>query len=387
MGKKITENKTLMKKIFLLAFALPVAAVILSCSDTQKTSGAGNELLLEPSVEAFTRAIGDDFFTDGGQIDVTLTTLHEPAQAVYSYIYGVDRIFHGNPPFRFSLDDDYITSLKAEWPSEAVRGQGIKTDQRLLADYKQADWMSFTAGAEIIEYGIMPTDAPVPLTFTRENSMLEFELVGQNTEVLNIQSLIFELQIKGVPTACWAYCGNPNGHAELILEAGTVISSADEYLIGRVSVSDDSQYTIIFPETNVTLEAGKRYLVTLTPQGYNMNTYVFIAGFSDGENGIGIPFQQPTPDVNGTFRIDNFTQLSTMAYLIRHYNDPAGFDWRTRTYIIGDTFSLTAEQAAAYIPIPRSLFKGRIERGGVSISSITYGDNNENTLNLFDENN
>lgn len=383
-----------MKKNIYIISAFLLATLLHGChteDDTQKPKFSG-ELTFAPVVKDLqtgkSRAIGDDFFVNGNQIAVTITS-SKPGSTprTLPYTYGTDRIFRGSPPYHFTLDDTYITTLTAKWPADDVRAAGLITDQRELADYKAADWMSGGVTTETI--GIVPTDTPVPLVFSRDNVLLDFELVGQNTTGLNITSLLIELQTtdnEGA-RAFWAYCGNPNGHAELIMNPGSRILSSDNYLIGRINVENQStDYTIIFPKTDITLEAGHRYLITLTPQGYFMDAYVFIAGFADADGGIAIPFQPPTPDINGNFVIQNGQQLVAMSYLIRHYDQPSPFNWSARTYVLSPGFSLTAEAAARYVPVPASMFTGVIRNvDNDIITEITYDGGQ--VLQLFDNNN
>lgn len=374
------------KNIFTITLSLIFSFFLSGCQEEVESGGGdvqGKELtfssFIQPRATLQSRAIGDEFFNVGGEIDVAITSTNpEVGQRTYQYVYGQDRIFRGNPGYHFTLDDNYISSLSAVWPTAAIRQQGFRTDQRELEDYKSADWM--TASLSIAIDGIMPTDAPVPLNFTRENVMLDFELVGQNTKGLDIESLLIELQTGGQSLAYWAYCGNPNGHAELILEGGSAIFSPENYLIGRITVSNNDNYTIIFPQTDLVLEAGKRYLVTLTPQGYYMNAYVIIAGFADSEEGIGIPLQVPIANPGGGFTIQNPIQLITLSYLIRNYED-GSFNWAGRAYTLADDFTLTQEDADRYIPIPADQFTGSIRQGGEDVETIPYGDGQE--LNLF----
>lgn len=376
-----------MENIYKLLIAALLATLI-GCQKEDNIPGnkSGDELVLSSVVKEpkNTRALGDDFFTEGNTITVELTTSDAPGTPQrLTYAYGSDRIFRGNPGFRFKLDDTYIQTLKARWPSDNIRSAGLVTDQRELAAYKSADWLS--GGVSTSVEGIMPTEAPVPLVFQRENVLLDFELVGQNTTGLDIESVLIELQ-SGTDEgsqAFWAYCGNPNGHAELIMPPGSQILSPDNYLIGRIRVTNQpNDYTIIFPKTELTLQAGHRYLITLTPQGYFMNAFVYITGFEDGEGGIGIPFQQPTPDENGNFIINNALQLIGMSYLVRNYNDGRTFVWSERTYIIADGFTMTDEQADQYIQIPASSFTGSIQnQSGQTITQVTYGTGS--VLQLF----
>lgn len=379
-----------MKTNIYIMSALAVTLTFTSCmedEDLSKDTPKG-ELTFSPVVKdhttVSTRAIGDEFFTTGGQIDVNITSTNPSVgQQQLTYTYGADRIFRGNPGFHFTLSDDYLTEITALWPTAAERQDGFTTDQRELENYKTADWM--TASHSISQEGVMPTDAPVPLTFVRENVMLDFELVGQNTKGLDIESLLIELQTAGQSTAYWAYCGNPNGHAQLILQAGTAIFAPENYLIGRITVSNNDNYTIIFPQTDLVLEGGKRYLVTLTPQGYYMNAYVVIGGWNEIEDeGLGIPFQKPTPDINGAFTIENPVQLITMSYLIRHYDDGSTFDWKSRTYHVSPSLVMTPELAAKYIPLQPEEFTGQIQMNGQAITSLPYTDGEEQkTLELF----
>ena len=374
-----------MRNLVQILIVIAVASVLTSCN---KEDGAdvsnGNELTLAATVQDLAsinrQSIGQIFFVAGQSIDVSVTS-SKPGSTpqLFAYTYGSDGIFRGNPGYRFPLDDSYIAHLTAVWPSGTIRSQGMVKDQRTIKSYQLADWISASATTTVD--GIKPTTTPVPLTFTRENTMLDFELVGQNSEGVDIQSLVIEVQVGNQAEAYWAYCGNPNGHAELILEAGSKILSPSNYLIGRVKASSDTDYTIIFPQTDIELEAGKRYLVTLTPQGYHMYLYAIIGGWDQGEDGIGIPFQQPTPDVNGEFLLETPLQLITMSYLVRHYNDAQTFSWGTRTYNIADDFAITSDDAAKYIPIPKSLFSGQVTYGGSSIDTLRYGSV---VLPLFD---
>jgi len=379
-----------MKKYIYIITVTFIAFLSACQADEEAVSVGGNEveLTFTPEVKdmtVVTRALGDEFFPVGGEINVNITSSNPRiGNQSYVYTYGSDRIFKGNPGFRFTPDDHYVTELHATWPTEDIRSRGVNTDQRTEADYKASDWMTTTLD-DTLE-GIMPTDAPVPLNFKRENVMLEFELVGQNTKGLDIQSLLIELQNpNGQPTAFWAYCGNPNGHAELILDPGTSLFSSADYLIGRITVSNNDNYTIIFQQTDIELEAGKHYLVTLTPQGYYMNAYVIIGGWNTGEEGIGIPFQQPTPIEGGAFSIGNPQQLITMSYLVRNYEN-GSFNWSSSTYNLSGDLGMTTEYADQYIPIPKSMFSGSILQGSTPIDTLIYMNGAEEMkLPLFTE--
>lgn len=366
-----------MKKIQIFGTAC-VALLLLGCQKNENGSGETSRALTfyahveDPTTVTVTRGIGNSFFQPGYGINVTVTPNYTGQTLPYVYKYGTDGIFRGDPTgYFFPMDDQYIRELTAIWPSEEIRQNGIYTDQSTLENHQFSDWMLAVASVD----GVMPTDAPVPLNFVRENTMLEFELAGQNSTGVNITSLIFELEVNGVSTAFQAYCGNDNGHATLILDKNTEISSTENYLIGTLTVSDGGFYYIIFPEMELTLEEGKRYLVTLTPQGYNMVAYVYIAGWNiDEDQGIGIPFSPPTPNLDGTFTIHNPEQLVAMSYLIRHYNDGAvSFEWSSRIYNIDSGFTMTDEQAALYIPVPSADFTGDIRLNGQTILTLPYG--------------
>ena len=378
-----------MKTYFKIIVAVTISVLLFNaCNKDDEHLSNSSQLRISPIVDEIsaiqTKALGDHFFAPGFGIDVTVwPSNNTPAQS-FVYYYGSNGIFSGNPGYYFTMDDNYIDSLTAIWPTDDIRQQPFATDQREFENYRQADWMTASSS----EIGIMPTDKPVPLNFVRENTMLDFELVGQNAEGINISSLLIELHDSGNAIAYWAYCGDNNGHAELILQQGTQLTSPDQYLIGRVSVENSTnEYTIIFPQTDLTLEAGKRYLVTLTPRGYFMTAYVTIGGWNQGDDGIGIPFQQPTPDINGNFVINNPLQLITMSYLVRHYTDGTTFNWPSRTYVLSNTFEMTSTYASQYIRIPKSKFTGKVvvEGSTTPVDTIYYGTGQ--SLPLFDINN
>ncbi|MCD8184923.1 MAG: fimbrillin family protein [Rikenellaceae bacterium] len=377
------------RKTYLIASALMISSWI-SCHTEDPSSDTARELTLFPVVEQRngTRLTSDKFFATGSQIEVNLTQMASDGTTTdltYTYKYTADRIFEGVPGYVFPLDDSYISTLEAKWPRTVDRADGLKTDQRGLEDYLAADWISGGLSASQVN-GIMPTDTPVPLVFSRENVLLDFELVGQNTTGLDIESLLIELQSTSGSEAYWAYCGNSNGHAELIVAPGSGILSEENYLIGRIRLAGQSiDYTIIFPQTDITFQKGYRYLITLTPQGYFMMAYVYIGGFQEAEEGIGIPFQQPSEE-DSSFRIDTAAQLITMSYLMRHYNDGTTWVWTEQDYVISDSLMLTAEQAASYIPVPASLFSGTItNEQDVSVTTVNVAGGS--SLQIFDPNN
>ncbi len=378
------------RSIYAAAFLLGLVSFTGCTNDDGKAvttdeTGRG-ELIFMPYVEAnsaATRDLGNTFFSEGYEIDVTLkSNAINGTSQTFVYKYGADGIFRGSPEgYFFPLDNTYINELTAIWPREAIRQQGVITDQRELDAYRLSDQLIAVAST----VGIMPTDAPVPLTFVRETTLLEFQLAGQNVAGLAIQSLILELELGGsTPTAFRAYCGNENGHAELILPAGTSIVAPDGYMIGRIRGSDGADYTIIMEATNVTFQAGTKYVITLTPRGYDLLGSVSIGGWiQEIESGIAIPFVQPVPNTEGDYLVRTAAQLVTMSYLIRHYTNGTTIDWPTMRYILAEDLTITPEEAVQYIGIPASL-NVEVTQGGESVTFVT--DTNGDILQLFDEN-
>ncbi len=373
-----------MKKIIYICAA---AWLVFSCSDNAGDNTGGSDgpkgLVLASRVADLTdgtRAAGTDFFSEGYSIDVTLTTLNDPTEQEFEYVFGSDGLFTGDPPFYFTMDDSYITNITALWPSQEIRDQGLITDQRELDNFRRADWLT----AQATSVNIMPTDAPVPLYFERQNTMIEFEIAGQNAEGIDIEYLIIELQVQDTPTAFFAYCGDPNGHAMLILDGTVELASTESYLIGRMRVTNNYEYTIIFPATDIELDKGKRYLITLTSQGYDVDNFVYIGTFNQDENsGVGIPFVSPDTNADGNFVINQPEQLITMSYLIRHYPHPDTYVWTDSTYVIADGFVMPEDMAALYIPIPRSGFNGKIiSESNTDIDSVAVSDGS--TLDLYE---
>lgn len=323
-----------------------------------------------------TKSKGNTFFQNNDKIDVKITSSNPgSAEKLYEYTYNADGIFKGS--YRFPLDDSYIQTLTALWPKQTVRDNGFKTDQRELADYLQADWL--TATAELAANGIMPTDVPVPLSFKHENARLEFELVGQNANGLNITSLILELLIDGKATACWAHLNEENGHAEMILPKGIALGDKDkEYMIGRVEAAGTTQYTgtILFPKGIVTLAGGTSYLLTLTPRGDNLIISINFGGWGQDEEGIGVPFQQPTKSADGNFyEIKTPAQLMALSYLIRNYayNGRYGdttfnpIEWKDQTYKVMNDLDMTG---FSWISIPKNVLpENKLITEGINISN------------------
>lgn len=364
-----------------LIYIFAAASLAFSCSDRENSKDGGSDtsdgVVFSASVTdrtdgSLTRAGAYEFFGTGYEIDVYIETSYITSTQDYVYKYKGDGLFTSESPFYFSLDDSYITDLKAIWPRQSVRDEGLVTDQRELDNFRLADWLT----AEATSVNIMPTDAAVPLNFERENVLVVFEIAGQNTEGIDIQELLIEIEVGTTPTAFWAYCGDDDGKAQILLDTTTSLSSTEGYLIGRMKVTDNSEYTIIFPAVDIQLEAGKRYLVTLVSQGYDVDTFVYIGGWDqDDSGGIGIPFAAPDPLDNGSFLITEPMQLVTMSYLIRHYPHPDTFVWTTSTYVISDDLVMTEEFADLYVPLPAGIFNGSIQdQNGTEITSIEYGD-------------
>lgn len=329
-------------------------ALLLAACGQDETLPAGNkgELRLAPAVENMTqvsvRSAGNAFFKEGDEIGITVKSSTDTGTGkAFTYTYK-NSVFAGNPGYFFSLDDSYITELTASWPKDGAESE-IETDQRTLENYRKADKMTATTTLE----GIMPTDAPVPLTFKHNNCRLVFELAGQNANGLKIESLILELQYNGKPAAFWAYCGeggaNWDGNAALILDPAISIDSEEQYMIGRITVAGSKEYTgtIFFPATDVKLQAGYSYLVTLTPRGDNLIASIHFGGWGQDEEGIGVPFQLPAkvasnPDL---YVISNAAQLVTLSYLIRNYPSPDGTnangtDWTKQNYTITNEINM-----------------------------------------------
>ncbi|MCD7935819.1 MAG: fimbrillin family protein [Tannerellaceae bacterium] len=387
-NKRKIANRTLSIVNCQLSIAFVFLLAFVSCSQQEEVPEITQERVLRiaPSIGDLTEPVSkgpaNNFFEEGDEILVTIRTSGaNSTEEEFTYVYGGDGIFTGNPPYRFPLDDSYVQELTAVWPVDVEETGGFVADQREYQDYRRADWLVASATAS----GIMATDIPVPLYFEHNNCLLEFELAGQNTSGLAIKELLLELEVEGTPTACWAYCDNADGRASFLLKDGTVLQSNGEILLGTLIGSSDIRYTIILSEIDMVLEAGKRYLVTLTPKGYDMDIYVFIGTFStpDGERetGIAVPFELPDEGEDGTYILRTPVQLVTASYVVRHYTDGRTPDFPAATYVLTSDFEMTAEVAEKYIPIPRTLFTGQFILNGEVIESLPYGDGE--VLELF----
>lgn len=311
-----------MKKKQIIYYVLAVTLGNVLCTACQSNnSPIDNEdgqstLSLSPIVskignqESMTRATTNSFFKQGDNISVEVTTSRGTTDAPYDYTMDDKGVFTGG--FRFNLDNTYITKLTAKWPSEDERTKGVILDQRILEDHQKADYLK--AHAE--NANIMPTGEPLPLTFEHEQSRFTFRMAGQNANGLNILSVILELQYDdpndetndNISSAFWAYCNNTE-IARLILLPGIEIKGSSNtdhgfqivdgrYMIGMAEVGNTTtKYTggiWLSKEVAVTLKSNTDYLVTLTPEGYNLIANIHIGGFGQDEGFIGVP-EKPKP--------------------------------------------------------------------------------------------
>lgn len=298
--------------IFHLATVILCGIALTACrQESDFMEGEGNTVLsLAPTVtemgnsETVTRAATNNFFKEGDKISVEIKTNRANAASTTStYTLGNNGIFTGD--FRFNLDNTYITELIAKWPEEKVREEGIVLDQRKWEDYLKADRL--IANSENVN--IMPTAEPVPLIFEHEQSRFSFRMAGQNANGLNILSIVLELQYDSDnnPTtkeshAFWAYCDTTET-ASLILKPDVEIKGSSNdgdytvvdgrYMIGMAEVGNETtQYTggiWLDGKIAVTLKPNTDYLVTLTPEGYNLAATIEIHGFGQDEGYIGVP--------------------------------------------------------------------------------------------------
>lgn len=373
-------------KILYPALLACCTLALASCQTEDETSpigGEGAELCIAPTVagmnqESVTRAATNNFFKQGDKITVNITTNRSgDAGGSYTYNYGTDGIFTSTSPFRFKLDNTYVKDLEALWPSEETRSNGLVLDQRELEAYQEADRLKAISSSA----NIMPTAEPVPLIFEHEQSRFTFRMAGQNANGLNILSVILELQYdddddtntSNKPGAFWAYCDNTET-ASLILVPGTEIKASDEgypvvngrYMIGQADVGNaDTKYTggiWLKEDISVTLAPGTDYLVTLTPEGYNLMANIEIHGFGQDEGYVGIPIQMPTAVAgeSGKYQIANAIQLVTLSRILQ--GEIKGQDantWAGYTYILQNSLAMTESAKLYYRPLDASM-KGKI---------------------------
>lgn len=374
-----------MKRINILHPAILALGILAlsACQAENETSPIGGEeavLAIAPTVagmneESVTRTATNSFFNQGDEITVKITTNRTAAAAEsYTYKYGTDAIFSSAEPFRFKLDNTYIKNLEALWPKEDIRSQGIVLDQRELEAYQQADRLQALSSSA----NIMPTAEPVPLIFEHEQSRFTFRMAGQNANGLNILSVILELQYddgsgQNKPGAFWAYCDNTET-ASLILVPGTEIKASGagyqvvdgRYMIGQAEVGNDTIYTggiWLKEDISIKLEKGTDYLVTLTPEGYNLMANIEIHGFGQDEGYVGIPIQLPSAVAgeSGKYQIANAIQLVTLSRILQ--GEIKGQDantWKNYTFILQNGFTMTENAKLYYRPLDDSM-KGKIQ--------------------------
>lgn len=386
-----------------LTYTIMVAAgvfVLAACQNDNDTQVTDNEVLLSfvPTVEDMgTKVItrtsgGNDFFTNDDKITVTVEDSRGGASNNYIF-NGSEGKFTGG--VRFKLDNTYFPKIIALWPTEEERNKGIITDQRKAEDFKKSDRLKAQASTD----NIMPTAASIPLQFTHEQSKITFRLAGQNANGLDIKELILELQADlnydgtGTPnpvaTAFWAYCESADGNAELILPPDIILKpkvASEPYNIGLVTIKSTNPNVenyrgsiYLDSSTNLTLEANKDYVVTLTPSGANWYAVISISEFGQNEGYVGIPVQLPEPVSTGNYNINTVTQLITVSYLLQgttiNLPGATGISWTSCHYVIADNLKMTANGKLYYKPIAASL-KGQFNRK-------TIKDETDADFNLF----
>ena len=370
---------------------LGLISSFIGCQSENDSNMDGKEqtLSLSPTVQdmisqALTRSL-NSFFYDGDQIDVNIITSRSATIQSFTYTYGAaTNIFSGD--FRFNLDNTSISKLEALWPSKDVRDEGLITDQRELKNYQKADRLK----AEASTINIMPTAEPIPLAFKHEQSRLTFRLAGQNANGLIIKDLILELTYNSNKTAFWAYC-KTDGTAELILpesvQIGPALADGGRMMVGLVTVASataNSTYrgVIYIPnKTNIQTIASTDYLVTLTPEGYNLTASITIRGFSQDEGYVGIPIQMPKYNsATGKYEITSTLQLVTLSLLLKggYIKDQDASVWRSYQYSLDSAVTMTDNGKKYYKPIDVAL-KGIFFDG---VTAIKDAQNND--FNLFE---
>jgi hypothetical protein len=259
-----------------------------------------------------------------------------------------------------------------DWPAVDSKARAeIITDQRRYADYRQANWMKAEATAE----NIMPTAAPVPLLFTHEQSRVTYRLAGQNAYGLIIKELLLELDdtrpVVGLgKKGFWAYCGDGTEDPEeigegalnvrMILPAGVNLGPYDGGGAGRTRIGlvtvgasgtteHDYRALIYFPNnTNIKLEPNTDYLVTLTPEGYDLYATISMGGFSQSEGHVAIPFQLPVLNAtDNKYEITTVAQLVTISWLLAgDLNGELKSEWETREFDIPAPIVVSAKVQA-----------------------------------------
>ena len=364
--------------IYFALLALGIAATLGSCRSDIADPVLTDEvqLTLLPSVEKMseagipTRASETSFFQNDDTITVTVTTNRSVNPiSNHDYIYN-GNTFYGD--FFFRPDMTYITQLVAVWPAIGSNARSeIITDQRRYADYRQANWMR----AEATSANIMPTAAPVPLLFTHEQSRVTYRLAGQNAYGLIIKELLLELDdtrpVMGLgKKGFWAYCGDGTEDPEeigegalnvrMILPAGVNLGPYDGGGAGRTRIGlvtvgasgtteHDYRALIYFPNnTNIKLEPNTDYLVTLTPEGYDLYATISVGGFSQSEGHVAIPFQLPVLNAtDNKYEITTVAQLVTISWLLAgDLNGELKSEWETREFDIPAPIVVSAKVQA-----------------------------------------
>ncbi len=395
------------KSIIYALMALGVAVSATSCRNDGNdpvTPAEGQELVLLPSIgkmqeEVITLRSGgsNSFFEDGDKITVKITTSRE-AKSSHEYTYGGSTFTGG---FKFTPDNTYIKELEALWPAEDSEGRTqVITDQRKYVDYKQANRLKAVGSTK----NIMPTAAPVPLVFQHEQSRITFRLAGQNANGLIIKSLLLELDTK-LPglgkKGFWAYCGDESEgkeevgkgalNAQMILPEGIHLGPVPTGTEGRMKIglvtvgeanttNKDYRGIMYVPNsTNITLEANHDYVVTLTPEGYDLNAVVYIAGFPQAEGYVGVPYQLPGKVGDNQYEIKTLAQLVTISWLLSGETLSAEWDtatdWENSTFAIVNPISVSdkiKEKGDKYLKA--SVLKTNIDKF-TGTEEATYSDN------------
>lgn len=349
------KRKLWINAVLALGLALTLAACRNDSVEPVETAD-GQMLTFLPSVkgmneEPVSLRSGNMFFEEGDTITVTITTSREGASAKeYPYTYKGGTFTGG---FLFTPDNTSIANLEAYWPEKnSPARKAIITDQRKREDYRLANRMT----AKVSSANILPTSEPVPLIFEREQSRLTFRLAGQNANGLIIKKILLEINAdlddgEGVKGVCfWAYCEEDGTlNATMILPAGVQLgpnsASDGREKIGLVTVgtkgdtdpSNDYRGIIYIPNsTHITMQPNYEYLVTLTPEGYDLNATIEISGFTPSEGRVAIPFQLPVDsDNNEVYEIDTVAQLVTISWLLEgDLNGELQSVWSSRTFDI-----------------------------------------------------
>lgn len=379
-------------QLFIYTVAALAISFLSGCQDENDAIATEGEYALSfsPTVEdmaqqTLTRSGASSFFNNGDVITVKIKNSRVTAEESFPYTYSsANNEFTGG--FRFKLDNTYVTELVALWPVEAERTE-IITDQRDIEDYQKADRLKAEGSTE----NIMPTAEPVPLAFKHEQSRLTFRLAGQNANGLTIKDLILELQADvdndgmNEETAFWAYC-KADGTAELILpegvQIGPNISDDGRMMVGLVTIASntsgvpDYQGVIYIPnKTNIKTVASTDYLVTLTPEGYDLTASISINSFSQSEGYVGIPIQMPTEVSVGNYSIDNTLQLVTLSLLLKggYIKGQDAATWKSYRYTLDSGVTMTDNGELYYKKIDASL-KGILFNGTTTVKDAKGND-------------